>query len=90
MENKFNKGDLVFFNHNGKTLSGKIISLDYGTSYKVCSDGKYFIVHDSGLSKEHNKEDKVNKEEAKKEEVKDTDQKEDKPKRGRKNKVDEK
>ena len=65
MENKFNKGDLVLFNHNGKTLTGKIVSHDYGSSYKIFYGGKYFIVHESELSNENKKVDKNKKEEAK-------------------------
>lgn len=58
--NSLKKGDKVSFDLAGKTLSGKIVEMSYGSAYKVVVNNAYYIVDLSDLSKEC-KDDKPTK-----------------------------
>ena len=61
MENKIlKKGDIVSFDLSGKTLSGKVVEMSYGSAYKVIVNNTYYVVDGSELSKE-GKEEKPTK-----------------------------
>lgn len=61
MENKsLKKGDKVSFDLSGKTLSGKVVEMSYGSAYKVIVNNTYYVVDGSELSKE-GKEEKPTK-----------------------------
>ena len=50
MENQFKNGDKVTFNLEGRQLSGRIVGVSYGNTYRVGTEIGYFVLHSNEFS----------------------------------------